>query len=197
MIIKKIHKIQSCHNCNLCLNQPPLLDSMKKAHVFWVGLSAVHVSDISKDIPLSSNTNTGRLLTMVEMKNKHCNYYKTNLVKCLPLEENKIRYPKQNEMESCYENLDLEIKKVRPKIIFLLGRAVSDFILKMEKIIKPILDDNFNYRYHKINNIYYIPIHHPSYILVYKRKFIDKYINRISELLRDLTPLELGGKLVS
>lgn len=184
--MKKLREIQSCRNCNLCYNQPPLLDNHRKAQIFWVGLSAVKVSDIKKEIPLSSNTKTGKLLSFVEKDNNQFSYYKTNLVKCLPLEKNKIRYPNVHEMESCFKNLRLEIKRAKPRIIFLLGKAVTDFIMKFEKRIIPFLDEKFNYQSYKINNIYYVPVHHPSYILIYKRKLLEKYTTGISSLLTDL-----------
>jgi DNA polymerase len=184
--MKKLKKIQACHNCNLYHNQPPLLDNLKKAQVFWIGLSAVKVSDANREIPLSSKTNTGKLISHVEAINKNISYYKSNLVKCLPLEKNKLRYPKVHEMERCLNNLKLEIKKTKPRVVFLLGKVVSDFIMNVEKTVVPFLDETFNYQAHKINNIYYIPIHHPSYILVYKRKFLEKYKSKISNLLANL-----------
>ncbi len=184
--MKYFESIRHCKGCNLCFNQPPLLDKRNKAQVFWVGLSAVRVSDIKNDIPLSNNTNSGKLISNVERNNKHLSFYKTNLVKCLPLENNKIRYPKKCEMESCYRNLKIEINKEKPKIVILLGKLVSDFILKIENKIQSNLDDNFKYEYYKINNIYYIPIHHPSFILVYKRKFLNKYIKGISNIMNNI-----------
>lgn len=187
--MKKLKEIKTCNKCNLCLNQPPLLDNRRKAQVFWVGLSAVKVSNTDKEIPLSSNTNSGKLIDCVEKNNKEYSFYKTNLVKCLPLENNKIRYPKNIEMELCFHNLQIEIKSSKPKVVFLLGKMVSDFVMRFENIIFPKLDDNFKYQYLAYNNIYYVPIHHPSYILIYKRKFIEKYLNNISELLTALPVL--------
>ena len=184
--MKKLKEIQKCQNCNLCRNQPPLLDDLKKAQVFWVGLSAVKVNDTGSDVPLSTKTNSGKLISDVEKKNKYVSYYKTNLVKCLPMKDNKIRYPNVREMECCHNNLRIEIKQSKPRVIFLLGKIVSDFIMGIEKAIKPNLDESFNYKSHKINNIYYIPVHHPSYILVYKRKFLKQYISKISELAVNL-----------
>lgn len=123
-------------------------------------------------------------MSYVEEKNKHVSFYKTNLVKCLPLKENKkIRYPKIDEMKSCFENLQYEINSSKPRVVFLLGKIVSEFIIGIEKAIKPFLDDKFNYKPYKVDNTYYIPIHHPSYILVYKRKYLEKYVTNITRLL--------------
>lgn len=191
MNMRKIQAIHSCKNCDLCQNQAPLLDTPKKAEVFWVGLSAVKVTDTKKEIPLSKNTNTGKLISSVEENNKNISFYKTNLVKCLPLKEDKIRYPKIHEMKSCHKNLKLEIKQSKPKIIFLLGKAVSDFIMGNEKGKNKTIDGKFNYKPKKINDIYYIPIHHPSYILVYKRKLLDNYVSKLSSLLSKLALSEV------
>jgi DNA polymerase len=186
IVMKNLKQIRSCRKCNLCKNQAPLLDKKSKAEIFWVGLSAVKVDNVENETPLSINTNSGKLIAEIENNNNHLKFYKTNLVKCLPLDKDKIRYPKVNEMECCIKNLQLEINETKPKIIFLLGKLVSDFITKFENLIFPELDNKFNYKFINHNNIFYIPIHHPSYILVYKRKFIAKYFDSISKLLNNL-----------
>ena len=42
-----------------------------------------------------------------------------------------------------------------------------------------MLSDTFHYAPITVNNIDFIPIHHPSYILVYKRKLLDEYIKQV------------------
>jgi uracil-DNA glycosylase len=177
------NRIKKCSNCELRYNQTPLIDSEQFASVFWVGLSAVKVDDVSNDIPLSPKTNSGKLLLNIETNCNSASFYKTNLVKCLPLQDGKIRYPNNIEMTKCLNNFLEEISIIKPKIIFLLGKQVSDFISKKlnQKFAK--LDDEFSYTIFKINNITYVPVHHPSYILVYKRKYINNYINSIVELI--------------
>lgn len=185
--MRKLEAIQFCRSCSLCYNQPPLLDNLKKAQVFWVGLSAVKVSDVDNEIPLSSNTNTGKLISYIEERNGKFSFYKTNLVKCLPLRNNRIRYPRVNEMESCFVNLQLEIKRAEPKIIFLLGKMVSDFMMRFQNIFASTLDEKFNYETHRVKDVYYVPIHHPSYILIYRRKFMEDYISKVSKTLTNLS----------
>ena len=46
--------------------------------------------------------------------------------------------------------------------------------------------DGFDYRYVKHDGVYYVPIHHPSYIHVYKRKQVDSYIHSIHNLAEAL-----------
>ena len=147
----------------------------------WVGLSAVKVDDIEKETPLSNLTNTGKLLAEIENRNKKSKFYKTNLVKCLPLNSDKIRYPRKDEMLACYNNLESEVSEFKPKLVFLLGKLVADFVAK-DKFEVNFADD-FKYEAIKAGDTIYVPVHHPSYILVYKRKNVDSYIKGISKLI--------------
>lgn len=181
--------ILTCKKCELCNNQSPIVQSdLDRADVFWIGLSAVKVKNYN-ETPLSANTNSGKLIRSVE--SLFCNkvsFYKTNVVKCLPLQNDKIRYPSIPEMNNCYFNLEEELKSLHPKIIFLLGKQVAKFILKRYNIDVP-LDENFNYHMVKLNNFLFIPIHHPSYILVYKRKRMSKYLQSLETIIKQYLQL--------
>lgn len=169
-----IKKVKSCKKCDLCKNQKPLLDYIKVCDVMWVGLSAKMVDDLDSSIPLDIDTNSGKLINEIEMQNKTITFYKTNLVKCLPLKENgKIRYPSNEEMSLCINNLFIELNIVKPKIVFLLGNVVSKFVLDY------INKNKFNI------GIKFISIEHPSYICVYKRKYKNDYINKISTYINN------------
>jgi DNA polymerase len=167
-------KIYMCSKCALCNNQLPLLDNnIIKADILWVGLSAKKVENVSSSIPLESNTKTGKIIEKIETDK--FSFYKTNLVKCLPLnEKGKLRYPTNNEMESCFDNLVLEIEAIKPKIVFLLGAKVAKFTLKE-------LNKRGIFR-----NIRFIQIYHPSYIAVYKRKEEDSYIKKIQKIINEV-----------
>lgn len=178
----KLSSIRNCNNCRLRDNQLPLLDTKSSADVMWVGLSAVKVVDVKDNIPLSSKTSSGKLIESIEDAAGNIQFYKTNLVKCLPLNENKIRYPNRNEMSGCYENLVSEIKLFQPKIIFLLGRKVYDFVSRKEHININGLNTDFDYEELNMFGTIVVPIHHPSYILIYKRRLIESYISAISGL---------------
>ena len=174
---------KKCKACGLYLNQLPLFDNYKQSQIFWLGLSAVQVDDVKSSKPLSSETASGNLISMIEEPYLHqLQFYKTNLVKCLPLKNDKIRYPIQNEMEKCFPNFELEIKELKPTIVFLLGKQVSSFISKKYSIKLGTFSKKFKYEPFLVNGITFIPIHHPSYILVYKRKFLKKYISQIQLL---------------
>lgn len=159
----KIEEIEKCKKCPLYKNQLPLLDKKVQCDVMWVGLSAKKVNDVNNNFPLQDDTNSGKIIKNMEDKLSSLKFYKTNLVKCLPLDnKNKLRYPTAKEISICTENLLKEIDIIRPKIIVLLGNMVS-------KHIKKYLKENQI----KLN---IITIKHPSYIYVYKRKYISDYI---------------------
>ena len=100
-----------CKACGLYLNQPPVLDKSKRSNVFWVGLSSVLITDEDEKMPLSPFTKTGALISQIEEPFRNdISFYKTNVVKCLPLINDKIRYPLKHEMEKCYPNLVDEIE---------------------------------------------------------------------------------------
>ena len=180
-----IEQIQKCHKCSLCFNQKPLLDVEKECQVFWVGLSAKKVmSDV--ELPLSSETNTGMIIHKIEEGCEELIAYKTNLVKCLPLtEQQKLRYPNKNEIDCCFEHLLSEIHTMSPQIVFLLGEKVYSTIAKKMKIEFEKWND-FEYHYKKVEGIYYVPIHHPSYIYVYKRKRMQDYIDEVRKIINQL-----------
>jgi len=180
-----IEQIKKCKKCGLCKNQQPLLDSKNQCQIIWVGLSAKKIKTVD-ETPLDINTNTGMLINNIEMSLGKVSTYKTNLVKCLPLnEDKKLRYPNQKEINSCIANLEKEIKELSPKIVFLLGEKVYSsvgryFNIKFDKW------NEFDYFYKESNGIYYVPIHHPSYIHVYKRKMVDQYIQSIQKMVYEL-----------
>lgn len=184
------HKIKSCKSkickaCGLYLNQLPVLDQTKVSNIFWVGLSAVQFDEGIEGKPLSPFTRSGALLENIEAPiRKEITFYKTNLVKCLPLKDGKIRYPLEHEMEKCFPNFEFEVDVLKPSVIFLLGKQVAFFVMKKMGIKEISLSENFRYETFEINNITFIPIHHPSYILVYKRKHLYRYIKSVQSLCK-------------
>lgn len=175
-------KSKICKACGLYLNQAPIFDKQQKSGVFWVGLSAVRFDEDQEKLPLSPLTPSGSLVHQIEQPfTRKIVFYKTNLVKCVPLNADKIRYPLEHEMEKCFSNFEWELEQLNPTTVFLLGRQVASFVMKKMGSIKPQFSDDFTYTVTKINGIKFIPIHHPSYVLVYKRKNLDQYIKGIQK----------------
>jgi DNA polymerase len=183
-----------CKACGLYLNQLPVFDRQQKSSVFWVGLSSVLFTEEEIKQPLSPYTRSGALIN--EIENPYTNkisFYKTNVVKCLPLNNGKIRYPFKHEMEKCFPNLETEIEILKPSLVFLLGKQVGEFVFNKFSLGNVSLDEDFNYNSIVFNNVRYIPVHHPSYVLVYKRKFINDYIKGISSFF-DITDVAKTNK---
>lgn len=176
-----INELKSCTNCELCMNQLPLVHNVSECDVFWLGLSAVR--SIPNDVPLSATTNSGKLIKEIESFLPLVDFYHTNLVKCLPLLNEKIRYPNTMEMKACYFNLLDEIDYFQPKIIFLLGKQVSNFVLNQFGNTNLSISPTYDYESYKFDNTLLVPVHHPSFILVYKRKNINDYIHGITSII--------------
>jgi uracil-DNA glycosylase len=182
------NKSRICRACGLYLNQLPVIDNQRHANVFWVGLSAVAFNDDDEKLPLSPFTRSGALVAEIEKPfAEKVVFYKTNLVKCLPLKQNKIRYPLQHEMEKCYPNLQAEIAELKPSIVFLLGKQVASFVFDKLGERDVALSETFKYKGLTIGGITYVPLHHPSFILVYKRKLLSKYIKNIQSFFSTST----------
>lgn len=175
--------IKTCDKCGLCKHQSPLIDSVQQCQIFWVGLSA-KPSTCKNEIPLSPATNSGSILCKIEEKFTNLSSYRTNIVKCVPLDNNgKLRYPNKKEISLCLPHINTEINALSPKIIFLLGNKVTEAISNQYSISFE-KRQNFDYAFVKYKNFYFVPVHHPSYIYVYKRNKISEYIGSIENIIK-------------
>lgn len=179
-----LRPIMACSKCSLCDIQKPLLDTPRTADVIWVGLSAVRVNDVLTARPLSSDTRSGKLVEEIESRLSDLSFYRTNLVKCLPESLGKIRYPTTSEMKSCSPHLANEVDNLSPRVVLLLGKQVAGHVLKRLDLDQPVFDKDFHYRASMIGNTAYIPVHHPSFVLVYRRRDIASYIDQICVAVR-------------
>lgn len=178
-----LESIKQCKRCNLYKNQNPLLDQLKVCDIMWVGLSAKKVDDIEKDMPLSTRTNSGGIIAEIESRCENVLTYKTNLVKCLPLDENeKLRYPNTSEINTCFSNLIKEIDLLKPKIIFLLGTQVTAAVKRNLKV-KFEKDEDSDLKIGKYKGVELIAVYHPSYVCSYRRKYREYYIEQISNII--------------
>ena len=165
----KESKITKCNKCSISCNQKPLVENMKKSDIMFLGISA-KMKETEDEMPLSENTNSGKLIKMIEERlleeNNNLLCYRSNMVKCVPLnEEGKIRYPDNLEIENCIENLEYELNIVNPKVVVFLGRLVEKYLKKK------IIELGYNV----------ITIYHPSYIYMYRKKEIEKYVEESSK----------------
>jgi DNA polymerase len=168
------------------------------AEVFWVGLSAVQIGEGEDGLPLGENTRTGNLIHQIEKPFvSEISFYKTNLVKCVPLQDGKIRYPSKIEMGKCFPNLEREITDLKPSVIFLLGKQVASFVMDSKSNLNFELNDEFKYEHIYLAGVHYVPVHHPSYVLVYKRKKLDEYIMNIRRIFSSLLIPEKSQQLIN
>lgn len=165
----KKNRITKCNKCDISCNQKPLVENMKKSDIMFLGISA-KIKEKEDEMPLSENTNSGKLIKMIEERllkeNNNLLCYRSNMVKCVPLnEDSKIRYPDNLEIENCIENFEYELNIVKPKVVVFLGRLVEKYLKKK------IIELGYNV----------ITIYHPSYIYVYRKKEIEKYVEESSK----------------
>ena len=165
----KKNRITKCNKCDISCNQKPLVENMKKSDIMFLGISA-KMKEKEDEMPLSENINSGKLIKMIEERlleeNNNLLCYRSNMVKCVPLnEDGKIRYPDNLEIENCIENLEYELNIVKPKLVVLLGRLVEKYLKKK------IIELGYNV----------ITIYHPSYIYMYRKKEIEKYVEESSK----------------
>lgn len=170
----------SCRKCDLHKNQKTIFSNIIKSDIMWIGMSAQQNKNDFEFEPLDKRTPSGKFICSVEDELPDYLFYKTNLVKCLPLDfENKIRYPTNKEYSICFDNLLKEIELVEPKFIFLLGGSVSKFVCKKFNVKKE------KYVLIPYKDKFFIVIDHPSFLMVYKRKSLNKYINKIVSLIQN------------
>jgi DNA polymerase len=155
---------------------------MKNVNVMWVGLSAKKTTDAENCAPLHISTNTGKLVAEIEARCCNTSFYKTNLVKFPPLDsKGKLRYPTHEECALYYPELQIEIQTIDPDVILLLGNKTATFVLRQLGLQMPKL--SYKYQTLEYEKRWYVPIHHPSYIMVYKRKEKDQYIQAVKTVI--------------
>lgn len=144
--------------------------------MMWVGLSAKNDKSGNRLSPLDSNSNSGKVVDMIEAQRENLSFYRTNLVKYAPLDERgKLRYPNPSEMAAAIPDLMREFREYQPKVIFLLGGRVGDFV-----------QDYFKQNRRMTRAAVY-RIHRPSFVYVYKRRQLEEYIREISEKIKKIT----------
>ena len=180
-----IDHIGNCTRCPLSTHQKPILDHRRQADVIWLGISGKSTSSQFQK-PLDPNTISGQIIEQIEKQLPSINFYSSNLVKCAPINNNgKLRYPSAKEINACSYNLQVEIEELQPKVLVLLGEKVANSLIDSTELkLEP--KNQFIRSITKNNNTIYIAATHPSYIYVYKRKFINEYINTIKNLLHKI-----------
>lgn len=151
--------------------------------VFFTGLSAVPIAQVDREEPFSPNTRSGKLLREIASELTTVTVYYTNLVKCLPLRHDKIRYPFRSELELCFRNYRAELAQYLPSKVVLFGKQVSEFIAEKLNLHFHTPRTDFDFPVARKGAVEYLSAHHPSYVLVYKHRKLDLYKRRIATFL--------------
>ena len=151
-----------CVNCTSCN-----LSKTRKNVVVGKGNKAAHIVIIGEG-PGEQEDNTGlpfvgragkmldTALSSVDIDPlKDC--YITNIVKCRPPGNRK---PTSTESEACMPWLNEQINLMSPKIIILAGATAVESYLGIKEPISKIRG-----KWIEKNNVKYMPIFHPSYLL--------------------------------
>jgi len=155
---------------------------MIQINVMWVGLSFKNADDGGVIPPLDPSTNSGVLIEEIENECLGVKFHRTNLVKFAPIDsEGKLRYPTRFECSEDFPKLLNEIKEINPKMIFLLGNNVHDFVLG--QLGFKSLKVSYNFEVFNWNGRWIVPIYHPSYIMVYKRGEKDLYVQSVKDVI--------------
>jgi uracil-DNA glycosylase len=81
----------------------------------------------------------------------------TNILKCRPPGN---RDPKQDEVESCNDYLQRQLKLIQPKIILAVGRISAQTLLKTDEPLSKLRDKK-----HAFNDTPLVVVYHPAYLL--------------------------------
>lgn len=156
-----------------------------KPVVYFVGLSAKPNCG-----HLSPETNTGNIVEQIIKGLPLVTCIKTNLVKIPPMDsQGKLRYPNFSEMEEGWKHLQSEMDRVFPYLLVTLGLQVSFFIRSRLGVqpTKPSLPVDFSSKtYLSQSESHLLSVHHPSFVFVYRRKFIENYIDNVVQSISSL-----------
>jgi uracil-DNA glycosylase len=153
------------------------------ADVFFTGLSAVPTPQVHLSEPFDLSTRSGKLVREIARVQTSVHVYYTNLVKCLPLRDDRIRYPLRSELEFCFGNYKAELARLVPTKVVLFGRQVSDFVAEKFRLRFRRSNGEFDFPVARRGTVEYLSAVHPSYVLVYKRRKLDLYKKRIASFL--------------
>jgi uracil-DNA glycosylase len=151
----------------------------KKPLVYIVGLSAKPNCE-----HLAPDTKTGHIVEQVIHGLPDIEFEKTNLVRLPPVDqEGKLRYPNRSEMKLGWQELRSEIKQTSPNLLVTLGLQVSSFLREQMGVrpVKPCLPPDFSHKtYLSQSSSFILSVHHPSFVFVYRRKHVQKYIENVA-----------------
>lgn len=108
--------------------------------------------------PCSVNDWFDKIIENIENDYPSLIFHRTNLVRYAPLNDEKLRYPNQEEINECMPALIKELEALCPNVIFLLGKIVGKNVVSAYG--------------HK--DLKLVEVFHPSYVYRFKKFEIFK-----------------------
>ena len=143
-------KIKNCTKCpNLVKSRIQIVNGYgnKNADIMFIGICPGNHNLLGgadkTGIPFKGDK-SGKLFERLlsTLKLSRNDVYTTNLVKCRPAKLHEIyrnRLPSSDEIDNCFPYLMQEIKDVKPKIIFAMGKVVYAELKKYEQLLPPFV----------------------------------------------------------
>ncbi|MFA5920665.1 MAG: uracil-DNA glycosylase [Methylococcaceae bacterium] len=151
-------EVANCTKCALCATrtQPVFGSGNKQADWMLVGEAPGQHED-EQGLPFVGNA--GLLLTEMlrAIGLTREEVFITNILKCRPPSN---RDPHADEVESCNDYLQRQLKLIQPKIILAIGRIAAQTLLKTDAPLAKLRG-----KVHTFNNTPVVVVYHPAYLL--------------------------------
>ena len=121
-----------------------------------------------------TSKHSGAFLNEILLENniKKNECFITNMVFCSPVNNDT---PSEYEVMICYPYIKRIIKVLKPRIVILLGRIPSRYL---------IAEDFIRNKKYRIDDIEYISMFHPAYVLRQSSEIRELYKKQLGELLK-------------
>lgn len=153
--------------------------------VLFVGLSNKPGRDA-----LPADTASGAIIDAIEKRLPGIDVFRTNATTAAPLDaQGQLRYPTELELRRAFPVLRKRLAISEPAIVVPLGAIVTRFLLKRLGVTSRFSTFDHAFRYQGFltpTGRVVLPIHHPSYIVIYRRVQLDLYVRRVCSQLKVL-----------
>ena len=151
-------EVANCTKCALCATRTQTVfgSGNKQADWMLVGEAPGQHED-EQGLPFVGNA--GLLLTEMlrAIGLTREEVFITNILKCRPPSN---RDPHADEVESCNDYLQWQLKMIQPKIILAIGRIAAQTLLKTDAPLARLRG-----KVHTFNNTPVVVVYHPAYLL--------------------------------
>jgi len=169
--------IAACQRCELAKSRTKAVpgEGSHKAEVMFIGEAPGKDEDV-QGRPFVGRA--GKLLDrlLAEIGVGRNEVFVGNVLKCRPSSsEGRDRKPTEQEISACSRFLDIQIEKIKPKVICTLGDTATQYILRKYGI-KPDGISKIHSRVFEVDKLKIIPLFHPAAAL---------YTYRLEKVMRE------------